>query len=122
MYEVTEVITCIGHNNFTTAVMANLDFYEGLPEEDQQAIQNATDAAFDFIVEHQKGLQEESLANIQEAKPEMEINILSEEERQPFVEAAAQVEEQFIEMTGDSGQEILDQMKADLEAAREATQ
>merc|ERR1711974_517847 len=23
MYEVTDVITCIGHNNFTTAVMAN---------------------------------------------------------------------------------------------------
>ncbi|HUF56466.1 MAG TPA: TRAP transporter substrate-binding protein DctP [Thermohalobaculum sp.] len=121
MYEVTDVITCIGHNNFTTAVMANLDFYEGLSEEDQQAIQNATDAAFDFIVEHQKGLQEESLANIKETKPEMEINILSEEERQPFVAAAGQVEEQFIEMTGESGQEILDQMKADLEQARAAT-
>jgi TRAP-type transport system periplasmic protein len=116
MYEVTNVITCIGHNNFTTAVMANLDFYEGLPEEDQQVIQNAIDAAFDYIVDYQSDLHEEALANIKEAKPDMQINILSEEERQPFIEAASQVEDEFISMTGDSGQEILDQMKADLEA------
>ena len=117
MYEVSDVITCIGHNNFTTAVMANKDFYDGLSEEDQQVIQDATQAAFDHIVEYQSTLQEEALANIQEAKPEMEINILSEEERQPFMETAEEVEQTFIEMTGESGQRILDQMKADLEAA-----
>jgi len=121
MYEVTDVITCIGHNNFTTAVMANKQFYDGLPEEDQQVIQNATDAAFEYILEYQQGLQEESLDKIREAKPEMEINILSEEERQPFMDTASQVEEEFIGMAGDSGQEILDQMKQDLEDARQAT-
>ncbi len=79
--------------------------------------QNATDAAFDHIVEYQMTLQEQALDNIREAKPEMEINILSMEERQPFVEAAKQVEQAFIEMTGDSGEEILKQMKEDLAAA-----
>ncbi len=121
MYEVTDVITCIGHNNFTTAVMANKDFYDGLAEEDQQVIQDATDAAFEYILEYQQGLQEESLDKIREAKPDMEINILSEEERQPFMETAGQVEDAFIEMTGERGQEILDQMKQDLENARQAT-
>ncbi len=116
MYEVTEVITCIGHNNFTTAVMANLDFYEGLSEEDQQVVQNAIAAAFDYIVDYQSDLHEQALANIKELKPEMEINVLSEEERQPFMEAASQVEEEFINMTGESGQQILEQMKADLES------
>jgi len=42
---------------------------------------------------------------------------LTDEQRVPFQEAAAQVEAAFIKMTGESGQEILDQMKADLEAA-----
>ena len=121
MYEVTDVITCIGHNNFTTAVMANKQFYDGLPEEDQLLIQNATDAAFDYILDYQQGLQEESLQKIQEAKPDMQINILSEEERQPFMDTASQVEDAFIEMTGESGQAILDQMKEDLEQARAAT-
>ncbi|MBD3625784.1 MAG: TRAP transporter substrate-binding protein DctP [Rhodobacteraceae bacterium] len=116
MYEVTDVITCIGHNNFTTAVMANKDFFDGLSEDDQQMIEAATDAAFEYILEYQSGLQEESLKKIKEAKPEIEINILSEEERQPFMDTAASVEDAFIEMTGDSGQKILEQMKKDLDA------
>jgi tripartite ATP-independent transporter DctP family solute receptor len=119
IYEVTDVITCIGHNNFTTAVMANKQFYDGLSEEDQQVIQNATQAAFDYIVDFQATLQEEALAAIKEAKPDMQINILDEAQRQPFEEAAAEVEATFIEMTGDSGQQILDQMKADLEAVQD---
>ena len=121
MYEVSNVITCIGHNNFTTAFMANKQFYDGLSEENQKLIQNATDAAFEYILEYQQGLQEKSLEKIRQAKPEMEINILSEEERQPFMDTASQVEEAFIEMTGESGQRILDQMKQDLEAAAAAT-
>jgi TRAP-type C4-dicarboxylate transport system substrate-binding protein len=119
IYEVTDVITCIGHNNFTTAVMANKQFYDGLSEEDQQVIHNATQAAFDYIVDFQATLQEEALAAIKEAKPDMQINILDEAQRQPFEEAAAEVEATFIEMTGDSGQQILDQMKADLEAVQD---
>ena len=117
MYEVTDVITCIGHNNFTTAVMANKDFYDGLSDDDKAAVESATNAAFEYILEYQGGLQEESLAKIKEEKPDMEINLLSEEERKPFMETAGQVEAAFIEMTGDSGKKILDQMKADLEAA-----
>ncbi|MFG6564149.1 TRAP transporter substrate-binding protein DctP [Sulfitobacter sp. 1A13421] len=118
MYEVTEVITCIGHNNFTTAVMANKDFYDGLSDADKEVVQNASDAAFDYILEYQSGLQQKSLDNIAKAKPDMQINILSEEERQPFKDKAASVEEAFIEMTGDSGKEILEQFKADLEAVK----
>lgn len=121
MYEVTEVITCIGHNNFTTAVMANKDFYDGLSDEDQSAVENAIDVAFDHILEYQQGLHEESLENIKEEKPSMTVNILSDEQREPFMQTADQVEQAFIEMTGDSGQAILEQMKADLEAAKEAT-
>ena len=118
MYEVTEVITCAGHNNFTTAVMANQEFYEGLSEEDQTMVQNAIEVAFDHIIDYQKGLHEESIEKIKEAKPDMQVNTLSEEERQPFVEAGASVEETFLEMTGDGGKEILDQLKADLEAVQ----
>ena len=94
--------------------MANQDFYAGLSEEDQQVIQNAVDAAFDYILDYQQGLTEESLAKIEEAKPEITVTRLSDEQRAPFMEAAKDVEATFIEMTGDSGKEILEQMKADL--------
>ncbi|MFD1509625.1 TRAP transporter substrate-binding protein DctP [Lacimonas salitolerans] len=116
MYEVTDHITFAGHNNFTTAIMANKDFFDGLPAEDQEMIEAAIDTAFEYILEYQQGLTEESLARIQEDKPSITVTRLTEEQRAPFMEAAADVEAQFIEMTGESGQKILDQMKADLEA------
>lgn len=117
-YEVSNVITYLGHNNYTTAFMANKSFYDGLPEEDQQVIQGAADAAFEHILEYQRDLQEEALQKMREAKPELEINILSEEERQPFIEAAEQVEETYVNMAGERGRELLDQMKEDLAAVR----
>lgn len=117
LYEVTDVITFTGHNNFTTAFMANKDFFDGLSAEDQEVVQNAVDVAFEYIVEYQKGLEEESLQNILATKPEMQVVVLSEEERAPFRETAQAVEAKFIEMTGERGAAILTQMKADIAAA-----
>ncbi|WP_048649200.1 TRAP transporter substrate-binding protein DctP [Nitratireductor soli] len=117
MYEVTDYITFAGHNNFTTAVMANKEFYDGLGEAEQKLIQDASNAAFEHILEYQNGLTEKSVAKIKEAKPDMNIVELTEEQRAPFKAAAAEVEAKFIEMTGDSGKKILDQLKQDLEAA-----
>ena len=116
IYEVTEHITYAGHNNFTTAVMANKDFYDGLSAEDQQLIQNAATTAYDHIVKYQEGLADQELEKIVKAKPEMTVTVLTEEQRSCFKEAAKEVEAKFIEMTGDSGKAILEQMKADLKA------
>ncbi|MBR9864919.1 MAG: C4-dicarboxylate ABC transporter [Rhodobacteraceae bacterium] len=118
LYEVSEHLTYIGHNNFTTAVMANQDFYQGLSDADKEVIQKATDEAFEYILEYQKGQTQASIDGIKEAKPDYTITVLDDEQRQPFRDAAVQVEEAFIEMTGDSGKELLEQFKADLEAVK----
>ncbi|WP_022707372.1 MULTISPECIES: TRAP transporter substrate-binding protein DctP [Paracoccus] len=117
MYEVTDHITRLGHNNFTTALMANQEFYEGLSDEDKTVVQDAVSAAFDHIVEYQQGLTAKSLEMIMEAKPDMTVTELSEEERAPFRDTASDVEATFLEIGGPRAQEVLDQMKADLEAA-----
>lgn len=117
MYEVTDHITRLGHNNFTTALMANKDFFDELPEEDQQVIRDAVDAAFEHIIEYQQGLTEESLEQIAASKPSMTITTLTEEQRAPFRATADEVEQTYLRIGGARAQEILDQMKADLEAA-----
>ncbi|AUH63217.1 TRAP transporter substrate-binding protein [Paracoccus zhejiangensis] len=117
MYEVTDHLTRAGHNNFTTAVMANKEFFDGLSDEDKTVIQNATAAAFDYIIEYQTGLTEESVEKIQAAKPEMTVTTLTEEQRAPFKATAEAVEAKFLEIGGSQAQAILDQMKADLAAA-----
>lgn len=114
MYEVTGSITFTGHNNFTTAVMANKRFYDGLDGSTQQLIQDAADAAFDHIVEYQKGLTERSLEKILDAKPSMTVVSRSEVDLECFKNAADEVEDKFIEMTGNSGKKILEQFKKDL--------
>jgi tripartite ATP-independent transporter DctP family solute receptor len=118
MYEVSDVITFTGHNNFTTAVMANKRFFDGLPAEDQQLIRDGMQVAFDHIMEYQQGLSERSLEKILEQKPDMKVVHLNEAQREPFRAAAAEVEAKFIEMTGDSGKVLLQQFKQDLEAAK----
>lgn len=116
IYEVTDYITYAGHNNFTTAVMANKAFYDGLSAEDQKIVQDAAAAAYDHTVVYQEEAAKTELAKIMESKPEMVVTVLTEEERSCFKAAAGQVEATFIEMTGDSGKAILEQMKADLAA------
>jgi TRAP-type C4-dicarboxylate transport system substrate-binding protein len=50
----------------------------------------------------------------------MEVIRLSDAEREPFREAAEAVEVKFVEMAGGQAEEILEQFKADVEAAQEA--
>ena len=119
IYEVTDYITYAGHNNFTTAVMANKDFFDGLSDGDKQLIQRAAGEAYDYIVDYQKGLAESELEKIKQAKPEMTVTVLDDSQRECFKQAASEVEAKFVEMTGDSGKEILKQMKADLKAAEQ---
>src|SRR6056297_3548615 len=116
MYEVTEHITRTGHNNFTTAVMANKTFYDGLSEDDKTVVDNAIDAAFEYIIDYQSGLTEKSLAKIKEAKPSITITELTEEQRAPFMATADSVEAKFLEIGGDQAEELLAQFKKDLEA------
>jgi len=116
LYEVSPNLVYTGHGWFTTAMMANQDFFNDLSEEDQQLVREASEHAYEVIIEHISGLAEESLNKIQEASSEVTVTRLNEEQIEAFRERAPQVEERFIEMTGERGSELLDQFKADLEA------
>ncbi|HEX6362880.1 MAG TPA: TRAP transporter substrate-binding protein DctP [Albitalea sp.] len=118
MYEVTDYITYTGHNTFTTAVAANLGFYEGLSDEDKKLVQEAADAAYTHIIEYQEGLQQEAEQKILEAKPSMTVTVLSDEQRAPFREAAERVQDKFVEMTGDSGKEVLEGFIEDIKESQ----
>lgn len=119
LYEVTDYITYAGHSNFITAVMANKDFFETLSDIDKELVNKASVAAYDYIVNYQKKLEETELNKIKQARPEVSITVLSEEQRKCFKDAAKTVEAKFVKMTGDSGKSILMQLKADLNATKE---
>ncbi|PXX92433.1 C4-dicarboxylate ABC transporter [Marinobacter vulgaris] len=114
LYEVSPHLTFTSHGWFTTAMMANLDFYEGLSDEDQKLIQDAADYAFEKIIVHIDGLADEALEKIKAASDEVTVTRLDDEQIEAFKARAPQVEEKFIEMTGESGEELLNQFKEDL--------
>jgi TRAP-type C4-dicarboxylate transport system substrate-binding protein len=114
LYEVSPHLTFTKHGWFTTAMMANMDFYSGLSDADKKLVQDAADFAFEEIIDHIDGLADEALAKIQKASDEVTVTRLSDEQIEAFRSRAPQVEKKFIEMTGKGGQELLNQFKQDL--------
>lgn len=114
--ELTNVMTYTGHAQYTTAVMANADFYDGLSKKDQQLIQDATAVALNFILD--KGVEHDKIGlnKIKQTNPGYIINRLTEAERAVFKERAKTVEQAFIEKVGARGAKIIEQMKADIAA------
>eukprot|EP00163_Fabomonas_tropica_P032303 TRINITY_DN8028_c0_g6_i1.p1 TRINITY_DN8028_c0_g6~~TRINITY_DN8028_c0_g6_i1.p1 ORF type:complete len:342 (+),score=80.17 TRINITY_DN8028_c0_g6_i1:777-1802(+) len=115
LYEVSPNLVFTSHGWFTTAMMANQDFYNDLSSEDKKLVQDAADYAFEQIIVHIDGLAEEALAKIEAASDEVTVTRLNDEQIAAFKARAPQVEEKFIEMTGKGGEKLLKQFKKDLE-------
>ena len=116
LYEVSPNLIFTGHGWFTTAMMANQDFYNDLSDEDQQLINKAADYAFEEILQHIDGLADSSLEKITNSSNKVTVTRLNDEQISVFKERAPQVEEKFIEMAGDSGKALLKQFKQDLKS------
>ncbi|MDX1553911.1 MAG: TRAP transporter substrate-binding protein DctP [Marinobacter sp.] len=119
LYEVSPNLIFTGHGWFTTAMMANKDFFDGLSDDDKELIRKAADHAYEEILVHIDGLADEALGKIQEASDEVTVTRLDEEQIQAFRDRAPQVEKEFINMTGDRGKELLNQFKEDLKEVQE---
>ncbi|MEZ5535070.1 MAG: TRAP transporter substrate-binding protein DctP [Thiolinea sp.] len=115
--DLAPVLTYTGHGQYTTAVMANADFYDGLSDEDKKLVQDASAAALDYILDVAVDLDAKGLSKIKETNENAKVVRLTEEERAVFKERAKAVEEAFIERAGERGKAILEQMKKDIEAA-----
>ncbi|ART82787.1 C4-dicarboxylate ABC transporter [Oceanisphaera profunda] len=114
LYEVSPNLIFTGHGWFTTAMMANQDFYNDLSKEDQTLVQKAADYAFEEILEHIDGLADSSLKKITDSSKKVTVTRLNDEQIEAFKARAPQVEDKFIEMAGDSGKALLQQFKQDL--------
>ena len=106
-YEVTEYMIWAGQQQFTTTVVGNRDWYAGLSDERRQMLDSVVDGMSDYIFEKQAEYNETRLENIKQAKPDMEMIRLNEDERARFREASMQVREKFVEMTGGQGEEVM---------------
>ncbi|MGO1461608.1 MAG: TRAP transporter substrate-binding protein DctP [Marinobacter sp.] len=114
LYEVSPNLVYTSHGWFTTAAMANKRFYDKLQNKDKQLIKSAADHAFEEVIVHISGLADKALERIQARNDEVTVTRLDNTQIEAFKARAQQVEQKFIEMTGNSGKELLQQFKKDL--------
>ena len=117
-YEVQDYMIWAGQQEFTTTVVANADFYNGLSDENRQIVDETVNEMVDVIFKTQKQYNEERLQKIKDSS-DIEMIHLSAEQRAPFEEAAKKVEAKFVEMVGDSGERVLDALKQEIKTCEQ---
>ncbi len=116
-YEVTDYMIWAGQQQFTTTVVTGADFYNGLSDDRRKMLDETVAELSDYIFKVQDEYNKERLEKIKKAKPDMKMIELTDEEKAVFEKAAMQAREKFIEMTGDSGKKILNDLEAEIKAA-----
>lgn len=113
----TKVLTYIGHGHFNASVSANKAFFDDLSRRDKKLVRLAAEHAHKVILKEARKLDAYGLGRIVRTNPDYQINTLTEAERAPFKKAAEKVQASFA-ANSDTNKAILEQMKADLEAAQ----
>jgi tripartite ATP-independent transporter DctP family solute receptor len=115
-YEVQDYMIWAGQQEFTTTVIANAGFYNGLSEDRKAALDSTVDEMVDVIFNIQNQYNKERLEKIKASDKAPEMVRLSDAQREPFRKAAEQVEEKFVEMTGEPGQRVLTALQDEIAA------
>ena len=117
-YEVTDYMIWSGEQQFVTTVVTNSDWYQADLSDDERSVLDETlKELADYIFKVQEQYNQERLEKIKEAKPDMKMIELSDEERAAFKEKAQQVQDEYVEMVGGEAQQVLDSLKQDLKQA-----
>jgi tripartite ATP-independent transporter DctP family solute receptor len=114
-YEVSDYMIWAGQQEFTTTVVANQSFWDNLSDDQKAMLGEVTTELADYIFDVKRQYAEERLAKIKEAKPDMPMIELTEEERAKFKEAAMGARDTFIETGGDDAKKVLDALTAEIE-------
>ncbi|WP_404386271.1 TRAP transporter substrate-binding protein DctP [Caenispirillum salinarum] len=121
-YEVSDYMIWAGQQEFTTTVVANQTFWENLPEDRRQMVDEVAGELADFIFDVKTQYADERLEKIKQAKPDMPMIELTEEERAKFKEAAMGARDTFIKVGGEDAQKVLDALTAEIEETEKEMQ
>lgn len=113
-YEVTDYMIWAGQQEFTTSVVANADFYEGLSDEREKMLNDVTAELADYIFQVKKDYAQTRLDKIKEARPEVKMIRLDESERAAFKEAAMEARSVYTEEAGAMGEKVLEALTSEI--------
>lgn len=106
-FEVTDSITSVRHQPFLSSIISSDIWLSNLPEDRQNMIRDTVNEVSLYMMDEIPALEKEFLENILKEKPEMTYIKLNEEQRNVFRERSRQTRDEYVELTGDKGKNIL---------------
>lgn len=117
-YEVTDWMIFAKQSPFITTSVTNLEFFHGLPAEQQELVLETVEELNGYILEVQRDFNRDRLELIRENKPGLNIVLdLTPEQREAFRAASQPVRQQFVELAGPEGQRLLEELIRAIKAA-----
>ncbi|GAB6063422.1 TRAP transporter substrate-binding protein [Deferrisoma palaeochoriense] len=119
-YEVQDYFTQIWAEPFVGIPTANAAFFDSLPKNAQEKMKQFW---VDAVIPAAKWIDEKNASDMKKIKkerPAVKFVELSDEQIQPFKEAAKTVYAKYVEMGGEDAQKVLDALLQDFEDAKKA--
>ncbi|OSQ32583.1 TRAP transporter substrate-binding protein DctP [Thalassospira sp. MCCC 1A03138] len=110
-YEVTDYLIYAGQQQYTTTVVSNAAFYDGLSDERKEMLKEVKAELDDFIYEAQEKANAEALDRIKKAKPGIEVIKLDDEQRAAFKKASAGIGDSLVSEVGGDTEEVLNALR-----------
>ena len=120
-YEQQDYFTNPFEMPFVSTFVANLDWFNGLTKEQQDAVVKAAQDSVGYTIAEADKMNSERQDKMQKNKPGLVFYQLTPEEQAPFRAKAPEIESKFIEMAGPDGKKLLEALKAEKEALEAAS-
>lgn len=117
-YEVTDYMIWAGEQELVTSIMSGTDWYDTLPPHRQQLISQTMKEMEGFIFDVVKRFNDEKLAVIKAAKPDIKMVTLTDQERAVFRDRSKATHSAYTDITGSRGEELLSALLAEIESVQ----
>jgi tripartite ATP-independent transporter DctP family solute receptor len=116
-YEVTSYLIWAGEQELVTTVVAGSDWFATLNPERQALVRDTMAGMTGFIDSVVADFNQKRLDIITEAKPDIGLVVLTEEERGVFRAMSGDTAGAYVELAGARGQDLLDALTSELAAS-----
>ena len=121
-HEVTSHLVHVGDVEYTTTVVANADFWDGLSQEHRTLLGEVRDDLQTFILAKQREKNAASIEKMLKDNPNLSVIKLTPAERDVFRQRAEPLAQKLVGMVGGRSGQILEQLKTDIVAAEKAAE
>ena len=113
-YEVTSHLVWAGEQELVTAVLAGSDWFETLSPDRQKLVRDTMAGMTGFIDGVVADFNQKRLDVITATKPEINLVVLTEEERDAFRARSGDTADAYVDTAGSRGKELLDALQAEI--------